>query len=69
MDHDGSVLDLVLPIDTELTARFDPELLGGMTVVEGTALRNGAEVPFRAIPYFAWANRGAGEMAVWIPAR
>jgi hypothetical protein len=22
--------------------------------------------PFTAIPYFAWANRGRGEMAVWI---
>jgi hypothetical protein len=22
--------------------------------------------PFTAIPYFAWANRGPGEMAVWI---
>ena len=20
-----------------------------------------------AIPYFAWANRGSGEMAVWVP--
>ena len=23
------------------------------------------EQPFKAIPYFAWANRGKGEMAVW----
>jgi len=38
-----------------------------MTVIEGTASRNGTEVPFRAIPYFAWANRGEGEMAVWLP--
>jgi uncharacterized protein len=24
---------------------------------------------FRAIPYYAWANRGPGEMVVWIPDR
>ena len=36
-------------------------------VVEGTALRDGTEVPFQAIPYFAWANRGNSEMAVWLP--
>jgi len=22
---------------------------------------------FTAIPYYAWANRGPGEMTVWIP--
>lgn len=26
-------------------------------------------VAFRAVPYFAWANRGADAMRVWIPAR
>jgi hypothetical protein len=26
-----------------------------------------AGVPLRAIPYYAWANRGASEMRVWIP--
>jgi hypothetical protein len=24
------------------------------------------ELDFLAIPYFAWANRGTGEMAVWL---
>ena len=69
IDNSGSVRDLVLPPDAELTARFDPDLLGGLMVIEGTALRDGAKVPFMAIPYFAWANRGAGEMAVWLPTR
>jgi DUF1680 family protein len=23
----------------------------------------------RAIPYFAWANRGASDMRVWVPER
>jgi DUF1680 family protein len=25
------------------------------------------EVPVRLIPYFAWDNRGFGEMRVWMP--
>jgi len=24
---------------------------------------------FTAIPYYAWANRGKGEMTVWFPVR
>jgi DUF1680 family protein len=68
VDHGGSVDDIILTADAELSARFDAELLGGMTVVEGMAQRDGENVvPFRAIPYFAWANRGVGEMAVWLP--
>jgi DUF1680 family protein len=66
IDNGGSVRDLVLPADAELTRRFDPDLLGGLMVIRGTALRDGVEVPFTAIPYFAWANRGRGEMAVWL---
>ena len=27
------------------------------------------KMSLRLIPYFAWANRGEGEMRVWIPAR
>ncbi|NSW76874.1 MAG: hypothetical protein HPY68_08925, partial [Candidatus Atribacteria bacterium] len=24
------------------------------------------KIPLRAIPYYAWGNRGLGEMTVWI---
>jgi len=67
IDNGGTVRGLVLPEDAELSARFDADVLGGLTVVEGTALRDGIAVPFTAIPYFAWANRGQGEMIVWLP--
>jgi DUF1680 family protein len=67
IDNGGTTHDLVLPTDADLTTRFDSDLLGGMLVVEGSALRNGTAVSFTAIPYFAWANRGQGEMAVWLP--
>lgn len=38
----------------------DPELLGGVNVLRGKNLT--------AIPYYAWSNRGAGKMKVWLPA-
>jgi DUF1680 family protein len=65
-------------------AEFSPvevkDLLGGITVLKGRALRetDGADllytesaptsetVELRAIPYYAWANREPGEMQVWM---
>jgi DUF1680 family protein len=61
IDNRGRVSDLVLPGDAMVTAEFRPELLGGVVTIETSV---GV-----AIPYFAWANRGAGEMAVWLPIR
>lgn len=80
-DNGGRVRNLALPRSSPLTARHLPELLGGVTVIRGTALARddeeasgslyrdarAAEVSFTAIPYYAWANRRPGEMVVWIP--
>ncbi|REJ90787.1 MAG: hypothetical protein DWQ35_15730 [Planctomycetota bacterium] len=56
---------------------WQPELLGGVVVIEGhaTTVAEDAEgnpsttdaVPFTAIPYYAWNHRGNGQMRVWIP--
>jgi uncharacterized protein len=71
------VSDIVLGKDVPLSAEFRPDLLGGVTVIRGKASTFKrtetdtvqSETDFTAIPYFAWANRGKGEMAVWIPTR
>ena len=72
----GHVRDLVLPDSGALGAEFRPGLLGGVTVITGKAFglaydAQGRVVKtaqaFTAIPYYAWANRGRGEMLVWIP--
>ena len=34
--------------------------------LRGAALPMAATRVYTAIPYFAWANRGRGEMVVWI---
>jgi len=73
---DGKVRNLVVARDSKLTAEFKPALLKGVEVIQGSAtaisydaqgnvLRN--QQPFTAIPYYAWANRGRGQMIVWIP--
>ena len=61
IDNGGRVLDLVIPRDAALRARFRADLLNGVEVIAGDGSR-----PFVAIPYYAWNNRGVGEMAVWI---
>jgi hypothetical protein len=70
------VRNLLLPDSSALFAQFRPDLLNGVTVITGKAYGlafDGAgkvtktEQPFTAIPYYAWANRGRGEMLVWIP--
>ncbi len=73
---DGRVRNLVLPDTSRLSAEFRPDLLRGVEVVKGEAFglsRDAAgkvvkrRQPFLAIPYATWANRGAGQMIVWIP--
>ncbi|HEX8323383.1 MAG TPA: glycoside hydrolase family 127 protein [Tepidisphaeraceae bacterium] len=73
VDNAGdSVRSLVLPDAAGLTPAFKPDLLGGVTVLQGTAtaVKNGVtqtERPLTLIPYATWANRGDHEMTVWLP--
>ena len=72
----GKVRNLMLPDTAELTAAYDPKLLKGVTAITGRAISLTADAAgkvlktgqvFKAIPYYAWANRGPGQMMVWIP--
>jgi len=75
----GHVMNLLLHDDAVFDAEYRAGLLGGMTVVKGEVLalyreEGSREVKSRkqemtAIPYYAWANRGMGEMAFWLPRR
>jgi DUF1680 family protein len=73
---DGKVRNLVLSSSAPLTSEFRPDLLKGVQVVKAkaTALAYDAqgrvtkkEQELTAIPYAMWANRGRGEMVVWLP--
>jgi DUF1680 family protein len=72
-DNDGKVSDFVLPGQSVLEPKGRPELLGGITILTGQAMRRDRitgrtrMAPMTMIPYYAWANRGKGEMTVWLP--
>jgi DUF1680 family protein len=76
-DNPGANLrNLFVPDTAAVTTEFRPALLGGVQVIKtnGTSLAINAagqvekkDVVLTAIPYYAWANRGKGEMAVWVP--
>jgi len=73
---------LLLADSTKLTAAFDPDLLGGAVAISGPALAESSDgwegilyrddpprrtpAMIKAVPYFAWDNRDAGEMRVWL---
>jgi DUF1680 family protein len=76
-DNNGKATNLVLPAGTIFSTEFKPAMLNGITIVkaEATAVVTDEKLntvttikqPFVAIPYYAWANRGKGEMTVWFP--
>jgi DUF1680 family protein len=69
IDNGGRVRDVVIPIDASVTHEFRRDLLNGVGVISATAAGNGGSSrPAKAVPYFAWGNRGKGEMVVWVGA-
>ena len=71
----GKTRNLVLPDGNALTSEFRADLLNGVSVIKGRAIglkldEKGSviktEQSLTMIPYATWANRGRGEMAVWL---
>ncbi len=72
-----------LPRQAEIEATFNPQILGGVTVLTAkaavqdpeewqgelykTSPANGKETVITAVPYYTWDNRDPGAMEVWIP--
>lgn len=69
----GHALDILLDRDARLTAATDHRAFPGVTVLDTVARRvslpSAAPAPIRLIPYYLWANRGKGEMSVWLAER
>jgi hypothetical protein len=75
-NKDGVVRNILLPENSNLQTEFKPELLNGVEVIKGKVVgykagkdKSGmekSEQEFLAIPYYAWAHRGKGEMSVWL---
>jgi DUF1680 family protein len=68
--EEGHVLGLLFDADRELESVFDEEFYGGAAIIEGEArsisLPDSEPKPIKLIPYYLWANRGPGEMSVWL---
>jgi hypothetical protein len=75
-DNDGYVSNIILHDDATLVPQFRENLINGVIRIQGmsTALKYDIDgkTPikskhrFTAIPYYAWAHRGQGEMMVWL---
>ena len=77
VDNNGKASNIVMPDNTAFTTEYKPDLLNGIEIVKANVPAvlidaNGENLhtenqPFVAIPYYAWANRGKGEMMIWFP--
>lgn len=68
----STVFNKFIPANTAMKASYDGKLLNGVIVLSGFAMevkQDGSvqKVPFKAIPYSTWDNRGPNEMVMWIP--
>jgi hypothetical protein len=72
-DNNGKIDNIILPSNAVFSSTYNAHLLNGVTTLQSTVQKieikdntiNVVNAPFVAIPYYAWANRGKGEMTVW----
>lgn len=64
-DNGGRAIGLSITEDAQMQTTWQPDLLGGVHQIRISQPK--AETPeIVAIPYYAWAHRGQGEMSVWL---
>jgi len=56
----------VISQNTKFTYHYEPDLLNGVLVIKANG--DSEKEQFSAIPYYAWNNRGANKMNVWLTA-
>ena len=75
-DNNGRASNILIPSDSKFEVEFRNGLLNGVEIVKTLVpvIRIKDEVSVSTemhevilIPYYAWANRGEGEMMVWFP--
>jgi len=79
VDNNGKAANIIIPNNATFTTEFKNDLLNGVEVIKGNVpavvvSNDGNSVsttnePFTAIPYYAWAHRGKGEMMIWFPTK
>lgn len=76
-DNNGKVMNIIIPDNASFTTHYNDTLLNGVVTITANANKlqpnaTGTQVEtvsqkVTAIPYYAWANRGAGQMEIWMP--
>jgi len=77
VDNNGKATNLIIPDNTQFSNAFLPNTLNGIEEItasvpavvvdeDGNSVKT-VQKKFTAIPYYAWANRGEGEMVLWFP--
>lgn len=76
-DNSRATSNLIVPQNTSFTPTYQSALLNGVMTLQGNGLavivdpdKNTVTTKAQtitAIPYYSWAHRGKGEMAVWVP--
>ncbi|GGG49039.1 glycoside hydrolase family 127 protein [Hymenobacter glacieicola] len=76
-DNNGKTSNLIVPAATRFTTSYQPQVLNGIMQLQATVPAVQVDAAnhsisttrqtLTAIPYYAWANRGKGEMVVWFP--
>lgn len=77
IDNYGKASVILIPQQAPIIESFKPEMLNGIVVLSSEvpavkvdasgASASTVKQKFIAIPYYAWAHRGEGEMTVWFP--
>ena len=68
IDNAGGVLNTIVPKKGEFNFEIDLDLFGGLGKIGGPGKEKTESTTIKLIPYYAWAHREIGEMAVWLEA-
>jgi len=78
-DNNGKASNIIVPANAVMTTEFKPDLLNGVMVIKSDVpvvlinkesnVISTSRQTMTAIPYYAWAHRGKGEMLIWFPTR
>jgi DUF1680 family protein len=79
VDNNGKAANIIIPNNTTFTTEFKSDLLNGVELIKSNVpavvvSNDGSNIStvnqsFTAIPYYAWAHRGKGEMMIWFPTK
>jgi len=71
VDNPEGIKKFYLTKNSEVSIKHEKNLMGGVTVIKGKAAKKFPDqstqdqTEFSAVPYYAWNNRGPGQMLVW----